>query len=122
MNVYVETNFILEFTFVQEQYEDCLKILNTGEAGSAGLVLPAFCLAESFESLGRTANRRRPAAQDLEPLLKNYPAPNLIKTKLTPWAASALYWQKALMKTSNAWQISIPPFLPSLQSFRWMYK
>lgn len=50
MNVYVETNFVLELAFMQEQHESCEGILTLCEAGSAHLVLPAFCIAESYET------------------------------------------------------------------------
>jgi hypothetical protein len=51
MNIYVETNFVLELAFVQEQVESCGAILGLCEAGRATLVLPAFCIAESYEAL-----------------------------------------------------------------------
>jgi len=65
MNVYVETNFILELAFLQEQHEGCDKIAALAEAGSVKLVLPAFCIAESYETLIRRANRRTQIANDL---------------------------------------------------------
>ena len=65
MNIYVETNFVLELAFVQEQDESCEKIIRLCEAGSATLVLPAFCIAESYETLIRRANRRTQIANDL---------------------------------------------------------
>ena len=55
MNVYVETNFILELAFVQDEHESCDRILALCEAQRATLVLPTFCLAESYETLIRRA-------------------------------------------------------------------
>lgn len=40
MNIYVETNFILELVFVQEQYQSCEEIITLCEAGRAKLILP----------------------------------------------------------------------------------
>ncbi len=65
MNIYVETNFVLELAFVQEQHESCEQIVSLCEAGSATIVLPAFCIAESYETLLRRANRRAQIANDL---------------------------------------------------------
>ncbi len=65
MNIYVETNFVLELAFVQEQHESCEKILGLCEAGSALLILPAFCIAESYENLIRRMNKRKQKANDL---------------------------------------------------------
>ncbi len=66
MNVYVETNFILELAFVQEQHEACAKILELGRKRIAHLILPAFCIAESYERLIRRAGKRNQTASDLE--------------------------------------------------------
>jgi predicted nucleic acid-binding protein len=70
MKVYVETNFLLQLAFVQEQHEECLKILNASESGKTTLILPAFCIAESFESLGREVKERAKVVADLEPLMR----------------------------------------------------
>jgi predicted nucleic acid-binding protein len=65
MNIYVETNFVLELASMQEQHESCEKIIGLCEAGSATLVLPAFCIAESYETLIRRVNRRTQIANAL---------------------------------------------------------
>jgi predicted nucleic acid-binding protein len=81
MNVYVETNFILELAFMQEQYESCNRILSLCEAGSTNLVLPAFCIAESYETLIRRANRRSQIANDLAGDCGNSPVQDRTETK-----------------------------------------
>jgi predicted nucleic acid-binding protein len=65
MNIYVETNFILELAFVQEQHESCEQIIERCETGRTTVVLPAFCIAESYETLVRRAIRRTQIANDL---------------------------------------------------------
>jgi predicted nucleic acid-binding protein len=65
MNIYVETNFVLELALLQEQHEGCEKIIALCEAGRATLVLPAFCIGESYETLIRRARRRTQIANDL---------------------------------------------------------
>ena len=51
MNIYVESNFVLELALYQEQYQDCERVLSICEAGKAKLILPAFCIAEPYETL-----------------------------------------------------------------------
>ncbi|KAM3101395.1 PIN domain-containing protein [Phormidesmis sp. 146-12] len=70
MNVYVETNFVLELTFEQEQCESCEQILQLCEAGQARLIIPAYCLAEPHEKLVRQARSRRELQQSLEAELR----------------------------------------------------
>lgn len=54
MDVYVETNFVLELALLQEQQESCQKLLDLAEAGRINLILPAFSLTEPYETLIRT--------------------------------------------------------------------
>ena len=65
MNIYVETNFVLELAFEQEQCASCEQILQCCEAGQAKLIIPAYSLAEPHEKLRRQAKSRR----DLQQLL-----------------------------------------------------
>ncbi|MFN8483953.1 MAG: PIN domain-containing protein [Anaerolineae bacterium] len=65
MNVYVETNFVLELALLQEQHTSCEGILALCTTGGANLALPAFCIAESYETLIRRAQRRTQIANDL---------------------------------------------------------
>jgi len=59
VNVYVETNFVLELAFQQEQFVSCEQILQLCEAGRGKLVIPAYSLAEPHEKLIRQANNRK---------------------------------------------------------------
>lgn len=70
MNVYVETNFVLELVFEQEQHASCEQIVGVCEAGKARLILPAYCLAEPHEKLIRQARSRREMQQNLETELR----------------------------------------------------
>ena len=51
MNIYVETNFVLELVFEQEQHTSCEQILALCESGRSRLIIPAYCLAEPHEKL-----------------------------------------------------------------------
>lgn len=59
MRVYVETNFILEMAFEQEQVAACEGILQLVETNSsAKLAIPAFSFVEPPEKLRRQAHER----------------------------------------------------------------
>lgn len=58
MNVYVESNFVLELALVQEQFESCEGILSLCEAGRTSLFVPAYSLAEPYETLTRRQKQR----------------------------------------------------------------
>jgi predicted nucleic acid-binding protein len=70
VNVYVETNFVLELVFEQEQRASCEQILTLCESGRAHLIIPAYCLAEPHEKLTRQARSRRELQQNLEAELR----------------------------------------------------
>lgn len=70
MNIYVETNFVLELVFEQEQRTSCEQILALCESGRSRLIIPAYCLAEPHEKLTRQAGSRRELQQNLETELR----------------------------------------------------
>jgi predicted nucleic acid-binding protein len=70
VNIYVETNFVLELTFEQEQWSSCEQILQLCEAGKAKLILPAYSLAEPHGKLSRQARSRRELQQSLNAELR----------------------------------------------------
>ncbi|HEX6903770.1 MAG TPA: PIN domain-containing protein [Thermoanaerobaculia bacterium] len=60
MNVYVESNFVLELALLQEEEADCEEILRQCEMEGMRLVIPAYCLMEPYETLiRRKADRRQ---------------------------------------------------------------
>ena len=65
MNVYVETNFVLELSLQQEQATNCEDILTACDSGKINLIIPAFCLAESLETLHRQNQKRKELQQKL---------------------------------------------------------
>ena len=70
MNIYVETNFILEFVLEQEQYAICEKILKICESKKANLIIPAYSLAEPHEKLIRQKQERRRLQESLDKELR----------------------------------------------------
>jgi len=70
VNIYIETNFVLELVFEQEQHTSCEQILALGESGRLRLIIPAYCLAEPHEKLTRQAGSRRELQRSLETELR----------------------------------------------------
>ena len=66
MNVYVESNFVLELVLRQEEFTSCEKILSLCEEGRAKLVVPAYSFAEPYETLTRRERQRKKMKQELD--------------------------------------------------------
>src|SRR6266404_7121600 len=66
MNVYVESNFVLEQALEQEQCESCEELISIATAGSIHLVVPAFSLAEPHIALMRRGNERSRLTAELQ--------------------------------------------------------
>ena len=59
MIVYVESNFVLELAFLQEEHESCTALLSLSESRDIRLVLPAFSIGEPYEAWVRRSKQRR---------------------------------------------------------------
>jgi hypothetical protein len=66
MNVYVETNFVLEHALEQEQCESCEELIRLASAGSIRLLVPAFSLAEPHIALTHKGKARSRLIEKLE--------------------------------------------------------
>jgi hypothetical protein len=66
VNLYVESNFVLELALVQEQQASCEEIVRLGEARKVRLVLPAYSLVEPYETLVRRHRQRKKMKADLD--------------------------------------------------------
>lgn len=66
MNVYVESNFVLEQALEQEQCESCKELIWIASAGSIRLVIPVFSLAEPHIALMRRGNERSRLSAELQ--------------------------------------------------------
>ena len=59
MIVYVESNFVLELAFLQEEHQECEEILGLAVANKITLMLPAFSVGEPYGAwVGRDKQRR----------------------------------------------------------------
>lgn len=70
ISIYVETNYILEIAFSQEQSQSCLRLLEVHEQGIARLIIPAFSIGECFDTLVRRSSQRRRLAETVSVELK----------------------------------------------------
>lgn len=66
MNVYVESNFVLELALLQEQYESCQALLRLCETSSVRLVIPGYSVAEPHETLLRRQKQRKRLKKELD--------------------------------------------------------
>lgn len=77
MIVYVESNFVLELAFLQEEYESCDSIITLAESHKIRLVIPAFSIAEPYEVLARRSIQRtelhRRLASEIRELSRSRP-------------------------------------------------
>lgn len=81
MRVYLETNFLLEIAFAQEEAGACEALLDLAEAGEVELAIPVFCLVEAAET------RRRRSAE-VRSFSEQYKRPDHL-TRL-PWLDGAV--------------------------------
>lgn len=70
MRVYVETNFILELVFEQEQQGDCQRLLEWAEQGSVDLRAPAYSLFEAGEAVRIRVKKRQEFQRDFRDQLR----------------------------------------------------
>ena len=82
MNIYVETNFVLELVFEQKQSGSCEQILELCESNRAKLVIPAYSLVEPHEKLNRQAISRRNLQQSLNNELRQLSRSNSYSSRI----------------------------------------
>ena len=66
MNVYLESNFVLELALLQEESASGEAILRLGEERRVHLVVPAYALVEPYETLTRRHKRREEMKKDFD--------------------------------------------------------
>ena len=82
MNVYVESNFVLELALLQEQSRSCEEILSLAEGGRIQLVAPAYSLIEPYETLIRREKGRQRIGLELNNQIKQIARNKKLKTEL----------------------------------------
>lgn len=70
MIVYVESNFVLELAFLQEEHESCEELLSLSESGDIRLVLPAFSIGEPYEAWVRRSKQRQGLHEQLSTTIR----------------------------------------------------
>ena len=82
MNIYVETNFVLELV-EQEQRGSCEQILSLCEEGKAQLIIPAYSFAEPSETLTRRHMKRKRMKKDLDQEVRQLTRTELYTNRLS---------------------------------------
>ncbi len=83
MNIYVETNFVLELALEQGQRGSCEQILSLCEEGKAQLIIPAYSFAEPSETLTRHHMKRKRMKKDLDQELQKLARTELYRSRLS---------------------------------------
>ncbi len=65
MNVYVESNFVLEHALEQEEYDSCAEIIQLASRRQVTLLIPAFSLAEPYQAIAGKAKVRLRLGEEL---------------------------------------------------------
>jgi predicted nucleic acid-binding protein len=65
MNVYVESNFVLEHALEQEEYDSCSEIIQLVSQGRITPLIPAFSLAEPHQAIAAKAKARSKLSAEL---------------------------------------------------------
>ena len=65
MNVYVESNFVLEHALQQEESQNCSDIIRLASHGQIRLLIPAFSLAEPHQAISAKAKVRSRVGEEL---------------------------------------------------------
>jgi hypothetical protein len=65
MNVYVESNFVLEHALEQEECDSCSEIIQLASQGRITLLIPAFSLAEPHQVIASKAKARSRLSAEL---------------------------------------------------------
>jgi hypothetical protein len=66
MNVYVESNFVLELALEQEECDSCSELIQMARGRRLQLVVPAFCLAEPHQAIVAKDKARKRFSADLK--------------------------------------------------------
>ncbi len=77
MIVYVESNFILELAYLQEEHDFCIQLLELAIAKKIRLVVPNYCVAEAYHSWVVKSNKRldinRKISEEIRELSRSKP-------------------------------------------------
>jgi len=65
MNVYVESNFVLEHALQQEESQSCDRIIRLASRGQIKLLMPALSLAEPHQAISAKTKARSRLGEDL---------------------------------------------------------
>jgi len=94
VRVYVETNFLLEISFYQEEAAACEELLAMASTGDIELAIPAYCVIEA-------ADTRRRRSAEVQTFSEQYKRPGHL-TRL-PWLDRAVHdFRHEILKTLSS--------------------
>jgi predicted nucleic acid-binding protein len=109
MNVYVESNFVLEHALEQGECDSCAEIIRLAAEGKVNLVIPAFSLAEPHHVIFNKAKMRSRLGDDLRihlgELARSKPhrgIPATFDALIAALVASAQFEREGLRRTVSA--------------------
>lgn len=82
MNVYVESNFVLELALLQDQWRSCDTILKFCGEDRIQLIILGYCLVEPYDALVRRQKRRRKVREDVESEIKQIARTKIYEDRL----------------------------------------
>jgi predicted nucleic acid-binding protein len=78
--VYVETNFLLELAYLQEDCKSCAELLELGAQNAVWLLVPAFSLIEARLAWDRRSSERNALQNQLQPIIRQLARSEPFKT------------------------------------------
>jgi predicted nucleic acid-binding protein len=88
LNIYVESNFVLELALLQEQHASCERLLALCEAGKIQVIVPAYSIMEPYETLLRRDIERRSLKNTLDRELRQLARTSIYSQRLSGLKAS----------------------------------
>jgi hypothetical protein len=86
VNVYVESNFVLQLALQQEAHASCEGILQLCQGGIARLVIPAFSLVEPYRTLELRGAQRERLRRDLDTEIRQLARTSFFGERLSEFA------------------------------------
>lgn len=118
MNVYVETNFVLELALEQQESSACEKLLQYSQDGAIRVLLPAYSLIEPHEALtrrhlDREAVRTRVAAELVQIARSSYFAERAAaSTEITQLLSDSVTFETRQIEQFKERALSVAEILP----------
>ena len=118
MNVYVESNFVLELALRQAQSESCFTLVNYAVDHQIALVVPAYSLAEPYETITRRAKERADVKRAIDETLAQLQRTSLYAERvdqlrpLTSLLISSAYDERSQLEAAVELMANVSEVIP----------